>query len=432
MLGYATAPTPRRKATSDEAYRRRRSKREFAALPPAEQLRVDHLASRERLYHAGVTIQRQRPESAGPDGVSPEQLSKSEVAQLAGEFSAQVIAGSYRPSPKRTVKIPKPAGGHRTLRIANFGDKIVARALYDAVAPHVDSLFVDDSHGFRPRRGVWTLLARLKLIVEQQSLWTLVVKDVQKAFDTVRVEKALSAHRALLAQAALPGYDEEIATSLLRLVEMVLRGGNPKREVGIDTGCPYSPLALNILLHMKHDLFLAGETTKPLLLQSRDAFRYADNIVVAVKSVHEGEKVIESMGRNLLSCDLTLKDDGGVFALGDTGEPELLGYTPVRRHAKMEFMLHPNTLQRLEDHLLRTYAESDPQRAAHEAVLGWASSVGPAFDHGRALLPQVSAVLLRCGFREAPSQDALTDRLQTSYEQWLGLLQRTRHQLQGV
>ena len=66
-----------------------------------------------------------------------------------------------------------------------------------------------------------------------------------------------------------------------------LRGHNPRRNIGIDQGNAYSPIALNVSLHDAHDKHMEKCASPSKLLW----WRYVDNIVYLAKSMSEGRQV---------------------------------------------------------------------------------------------------------------------------------------------
>src|SRR5262249_23057877 len=151
--------------------------------------------------------------------------------------------------------------------------------------------------GFRPGRSTWTLLAQLERVVTEQGRWVLAIDDVKNAFDNVRIDAVLAFHR------------EQLSIGILvNLVERVLRG-DAGNKVGIDQGCLFSPLALNVLLHDAYDrrahaLGANPGTPTPWL-------RYADNLVVPCQDVREGRQALDQIDSTLRSAGLALKGELG-------------------------------------------------------------------------------------------------------------------------
>jgi hypothetical protein len=104
----------------------------------------------------------------------------------------------------------------------------------------------------------------------RHNAWTIVIDDIRRAFDNVRIDVAMTAHRRFIQDA-----------ELLNLIETILRGHNgPGREIGIDQGGAYSPTALNVTLDATLD--------KPLFNERlRRGLRYADNIALIGLSLTE-------------------------------------------------------------------------------------------------------------------------------------------------
>ena len=141
--------------------------------------------------------------------------------------------------------------------------------------------------GFRPNRGVLRLLAELEEVVMSEGRWVLAIDDVKKAFDNVPIDDVLADHQPYVRDPAL-----------LPLIEVVLRGGDDARVIGIDQGSAYSPTALNVRLHHAHDQHIDGSTVSP------PCYRYADNLVYLCGCVSEGHQALHQSKELLEDCRL--------------------------------------------------------------------------------------------------------------------------------
>ncbi len=80
------------------------------------------------------------------------------------ELSAAILAGAYRQRPYDLLEIrdPKP----RLIAVATVGDRVVHRAVHDALAPLLNRSFIADSYACLPGRGshraVWRFAERLR------------------------------------------------------------------------------------------------------------------------------------------------------------------------------------------------------------------------------------------------------------------------------
>jgi RNA-directed DNA polymerase len=105
---------------------------------------------RENLQKAFKSV-RANKGAAGVDGLDISQT----VRHLATAWPAireQLLAGTYRPSPVRRVRIPKPDGGERELGIPTVTDRLIQQALLQVLQPLLDPTFSEHSYGFRPGR----------------------------------------------------------------------------------------------------------------------------------------------------------------------------------------------------------------------------------------------------------------------------------------
>jgi len=85
-------------------------------------------------------------------------ITDSQLKQLQKSLRNQ----SYKAKPNKRVSIKKPNGGIRLLGIACTNDKIIQATLLLLLEPILEKIFLDQSHGFRPKKGCHTALKEIK------------------------------------------------------------------------------------------------------------------------------------------------------------------------------------------------------------------------------------------------------------------------------
>jgi hypothetical protein len=364
---------------------------------------VRQLADPDNLIATYYAMRSRAGQAPGPDGLSYCDLSPGEVADVLRGLSKAVLAGSYRPGPTRKVLIPK-RGGFRTLSVGNLCDRVLAAALNNALGPLWESVFLPCSHGFRPDRGVWTLLAELGAAMAREGLWVLGLADIKDAFPSLPIGDALADHaRYILEQ------------SLLSLTGVVLRGGDdPQRQRGIGQGSPYSPTALNVRLHHALDLG-ASQGHHPL----RHYFRYADDLTFACRSVSEGHQVLFYASRLLEMNGFTLKGGADVHDLRAGQKAQLLGLLLSRRGGRLRLQPGKDAWKKLKQNLVRSHETVNPTETARLVVNGWIASYGPAFEDWRTItLDRLLMMAARLGHRELISPEGLADQCELAWRNW--------------
>jgi hypothetical protein len=389
---------------------------ERTATKPTTELDIAAIAKVENLAAVFEQMRRENGSAPGPDGVSYPHIGRRELFELLRPVSKALVEGTYRPGPSRQVKIPKGGNrGFRTLTLRNLIDRVVAKALNEAMVPFWEKIFLDGCHGYRPGRSNLTLLAQLEHGVVKQDRWVLVSDDVRNAFPSVNIDQVLEDHKRHLK-------DNPI---LIRLVDAVLRGDDQARQVGLDQGCPYMPLALNVHLHHVFDAQAHTLGANPELLTPW--FRYADNLVVACHDVQEGEQALQKTTQMLQAAGLALKgeNESRPVNLRRGGQVQLLGFVLFHQGGRLRYKLGPGAWEGLKKGLLRAHESVNPSSTALAVLEGWIDSHGPAFSRRQdSSVTYALHVASDLGFRELFSHGYYGERCIQAWNRWKSLLQQ--------
>jgi len=263
--------------------------------------------TRENLRQALKRVRANRG-SAGVDGLDIDQT----VQRLTTDWPhirQRLLQGTYRPSPVRRVKIPKPDGGQRELGIPTVTDRLIQQALLQVLQPLLDPSFSEHSYGFRPgRRAHDAVLAAQSYV--QSGRRVVVDVDLETFFDRVNHDILIDRLQRRVADAGV-----------IRLVRAYLNAGIMDggvvmaREQGTPQGGPLSPLLANVLL---------DEVDRELERRRHCFVRYADDCNVYVRGRRTGERVMALLRR--LYGGLKLKVNEAKSAVASAFTRKFLGY----------------------------------------------------------------------------------------------------------
>ena len=108
--------------------------------------------------------------AAGVDGQSIEEF-EADLKNNLYKIWNRMSSGTYFPPPVKAVEIPKPhGGGTRMLGVPTVADRVAQTVVALALEARAESIFHDDSYGYRPRRSALDAVARVPAAVLEEGL----------------------------------------------------------------------------------------------------------------------------------------------------------------------------------------------------------------------------------------------------------------------
>lgn len=268
----------------------------------------------------------------GVDGMRCRKL-RAHVRRTWQASRKALFDGSYRPLPVRGKEIPKPDGGMRQLGIPAVMDRFMQQAIVQILVEVYDHTFSDSSYGYRPGRSQAQAVERFRQHVEDGYTYA-VSLDLSKFFDRVN-------HHRLMSRLEKRIKDKRV----LKLIRAFLKSGielndlvEPTEE-GTPQGGPLSPLLSNIVL---------DELDKELERRGHRFVRYADDIVILVRSQKAGERVLSSISR-FITQKLKLKVNEAKSCVARPWEVKFLGFKVTRMYGKTRAVIHAKSVARFKD-----------------------------------------------------------------------------------
>jgi len=253
--------------------------------------------------------------AAGIDGITIE-LFQEWVRPQWRNLKESLLNGCYHPQPVKRVGIPKEDGSERLLGIPVVLDRVIQQAIVQVLSPIFDPTFSEFSYGFRPKRSAHDAVKQVRGYCQRQRKIAVDI-DLSKFFDRVN-------HDLLMTLLGRRIRDK----GLLQLIGRYLRAGImdgdikiPSQE-GVPQGGPLSPLLSNIMLDV---------LDKELEKRGHTFARYADDLIVMVKSQRAGERVMRSLTR-FIEQDLKLKVNVEKSQVVKSTQCKFLGFSFRGKH----------------------------------------------------------------------------------------------------
>lgn len=386
---------------------RRRNRRQggyYEVSAPGE-FSLKKFAKVKNLHAAYRILERDGGHGAGIDHLTFEDFSRGEVFASLRQVSAAIQDRTYLPYETLPVPIPKGDGRFRELQLHRIMDRTVHKALQLAL------------DGFwRPRlpgigRSTWHIYARMQRAIRERQAYILAIDDIRNCFPSVQIEDVFNCHIQHITQ-----------PDLLWLIDRIIRGHDgPNHTIGLAQGSPYSPIAMELMLHTCFDTLPdAIRRGFPLLL------RYVDNLTFVCHSERESQEILLTTADILSRTGLTLK--GQADGPQDIRDPDfntpVLGLIPKWQNGQLNFSIPDSSYEDLEDGLINTMNHPQPTQIARSVIKGWIEAMGPAFASMAA--PEITDRILnttrRCGFREISIRD-IRETASSARKRWIRLSQ---------
>jgi group II intron reverse transcriptase/maturase len=302
---------------------------------PAQASLWESFLSRENLARALRRVE-QNAGAPGIDGMTTDAL-RPWLHEHWPELRAQLDAGTYRPQPVRRVEIPKPSGGTRTLGVPTALDRLIQQALLQVLTPVFEPHFHERSFGYRPRRSAHQAVACARQSIADGAAFV-VDLDLDSFFDRV-------GHDALLARVARRVHDKQVLRLVRRYLEagVMADGVRQASEEGTPQGSPLSPLLSNVML---------DDLDWELHRRGHRFVRYADDLMVYVRSERAGLRVMESIAQ-YIERRLKLRVNRRKSAVAPATRRPLLGFGFFVRDGKVKVRVDRDARKRAKDRLRR-------------------------------------------------------------------------------
>ncbi len=235
--------------------------------------------------------------AAGVDGKSIEEF-EADLENNLYKIWNRMSSGSYFPPPVMAVEIPKLHGtGTRTLGVPTVADRVAQTVVALELGTRTESIFHDDSYGYRPRRSALDAVETCRRRCRKKD-WVLDV-DVQNFFDSVDHDLMVKAVEANTDQKWVVLYVKRWLQAPLALPDGTLC----KRGRGTPQGSAVSPVLANLFMHYAFDMWLERE------FPTVEFERYADDVVVHCVTERQARQVWAALAERLESVGLRLHPD---------------------------------------------------------------------------------------------------------------------------
>lgn len=256
-----------------------------------------HFIDEEALRRA---YRRLRKDAAvGVDGETVEAYGQDLAGRLR-DLHERLRTMTYRHQPIRRVHIPKGQGKTRPLGISTVEDKVVQGALREVLEAVFEPMFLECSHGFRPKRRAHDAIRAINRVVYEGKVNCILEADIKSFFDSI--DRTML--KKMIQNRVPDGSIERLVGKCLNVG--VLDGEEfSEPDEGTAQGSIISPLFGNIYLHFVLDLWFETEV-RPRMRGTCHLVRFADDFVILFENPRDAERVMEILPKRMEKFGLTL------------------------------------------------------------------------------------------------------------------------------
>ena len=326
-----------------------------------ELLPMQEIFSMENLKTAWKQVRRNGG-AAGADGVKARELPPC-PGEYWEKLREDILNRKYKPMPAKRVDIPKPDGTKRGLNIPTSRDRVVQACLANYLDYAKDFDMSKGSYGFRKhRRCEQAILKGLEYMNDGYD-WIVDI-DLRKFFDTVDQDRLIRLVDKTFQNSGVTALTRKFVTA-----GVMINGETIKTDIGIPQGGPLSPVLANLYL---------DQADKELEKRGLKFTRYADDLLVYVKSEAAANRVMKSFSR-FLEQKLKLIVNVTKSRVDRPDGLKYLGFTFKRnwKTGRWEAKAHQKSMDRLEEKIMeltrRNWGISLDERITkiNQVIRGW-------------------------------------------------------------